>query len=850
VLRVFLRTELAQLRASWSLVALCIVGVALGVASVTSIRLLNTSAVGAFQASVDAVSGDCELSITGAEATFDDAAWALALDDVDVAGARPHLRVIAIATRGDERVPLELFGVDFAAVGSGALDAGDVVGPALELGQPLSTPGFVALSAPLAERLGLRRGDAFDVRSGSRTLRLRLGLVFDFSRKSPLLSPRTAFADLAQVQAMFGLDGRVSRIDVKLRAGADADVARARLAARMPVGVEVRTTAEQRARADGLLEAFRVNLTALSFVAVFAGLFLVTSATQAMLSRRRREFGVLRSFGATRAQIVALIVGEATAFAAIGIAIGLPLGFALARGNLGAISATMTNLYLLEEITAVHATWTLWPLAGLVGFGGAWLGAAWPAIDVARRDPRTLLAAWQAHEEVARHAGRSTVLGFAVLLVGGSTYALVAEHWRPAGFLLGLTVLVAAALVAPGVVVLAGRSVRGTTFGFGFGVKSLRARLLTASFAVAALSIAVSMMLGITLMVSSFRRTVASWIETTISADVYVAGMGHRTGLESGGIDDAALTRIRTTAGVRAVDRLRDTLVWQDGERIRVRGVDIALEGGEHRFPLFADRAGGDAKAAFAAVKAGGVLLGEPLARTLRLGVGDTFTLTTARGAFRFPIEGVFYDYTSEFGAAVLDLETYARVFGPGPPTDLSIYLVPGSDAERATEAFQTEFAAVGLVFASSAAVRAAGMRIFDQTFVITGVLQGMSLLVAVAGVTLALLVMARERRAEIALLRSLGATRAQLFVVWVGKGVALALLGLVPGAIGGLALAWVLVVAINRAYFGWTIPIEAPGLDVFAQVATVLAAAVAAAIVPALRASRAPATELCREDV
>jgi putative ABC transport system permease protein len=109
---------------------------------------------------------------------------------------------------------------------------------------------------------------------------------------------------------------------------------------------------------------------------------------------------------------------------------------------------------------------------------------------------------------------------------------------------------------------------------------------------------------------------------------------------------------------------------------------------------------------------------------------------------------------------------------------------------------------------------------------------------------------MARERRAEIALLRSLGATRAQLFVVWVGKGVALALLGLVPGAIGGLALAWVLVVAINRAYFGWTIPIEAPGVDVFAQVATVLAAAVAAAIVPALRASRAPATELCREDV
>ncbi|MBL8768412.1 MAG: ABC transporter permease, partial [Planctomycetes bacterium] len=324
MLRVFLKTELAQLRASWSLVVLCVVGVALGVASVTSIRLLNTSAVGAFEASVDAVSGDCELSITGAEATFDDEAWMRALDDADVVAARPHLRGIVIAQRGDERVPLELYGVDFTAVGAGALDAGDVVGPPIELGDPLSNDGYVALSAPIAKRLGLERGDTFDAQSGTRSLRLQLGVVFDFARKSPLLSPRTAFADLAQVQAMFGQDGKVSRIDVKLRAGADAEQVRARLATRMPAGVLVSTTAEQRARADGLLEAFRVNLTALSFVAVFAGLFLVTSATQALLSRRRREFGVLRSFGATRAQLIATIFGESTAFAALGTAIGVP----------------------------------------------------------------------------------------------------------------------------------------------------------------------------------------------------------------------------------------------------------------------------------------------------------------------------------------------------------------------------------------------------------------------------------------------------------------------------------------------------------------------------------------------
>ncbi len=847
MLRPLLRTELAALRASVSLVGMCIAGVALGVASVTCIQLLESSAVGAFAASVEALSGDSELTIAGSGPTIPDDAWPLALDDADVAGVRPHLRVLAIAEHDGQRLPLELYGIDFAAAGAAHVDAADPVGPPLELGEPLVAPGFVALSVEAAARLRVRRGDALVAVSGSRRIDLHVGVVLDFARKSPLLSPRTAFMDLAQVQRTFELGGRLTRIDVKLRAGADADAARARLAARMPRGVDVTTTREQRARGDGLLEAFRINLTALSFVAVFAGLFLVTSALSALLSRRRREFGVLRSFGATRAQVVALILFEALAFAAVGTGIGVPLGFALARANLGAVSSTVVSLYSLEEITALHVPSTLWPFALAVGGCGALLGAAWPAFDVARREPHALLAAWQAHADVARHAGRATVAAFGVLALGVAIYASIASHARWAGFVLGLAVLVCAALVAPGVVAAAGRLARGASLGFAFGVRSLRARLLTSSFAVAALAVAVSMMLGITLMVSSFRSTVVSWIGSAIGADVYVAGAGHRPGLESGGIAPASIERIERTPGVRAVARERDTIVWRGANRIRVRGVDILLPGGEHRFPLVGDV---DVGTTFRAVKAGGVLLGEPLANALHMQTGDTLELATAAGPRRFAVAGVYYDYTSEFGAAVIDESAFAAAFGSGDATDLAIYLEPGADAERATEDFQLAFADEGLIFASARSVRATGMRIFDRTFVITGVLQGMSLLVAVAGVTLALIVMARDRRAEIALLRALGATRAQVFRVWVGKGVALALLGLVPGALGGLALAWVLVVAINRAYFGWTIPIEAPGADVALQVATVLGAALLAAIVPAVRASAAPATELCREDV
>ena len=72
--------------------------------------------------------------------------------------------------------------------------------------------------------------------------------------------------------------------------------------------VDVLTPEQREQRAEGLLAAFRLNLTALSLISLFVGLFLVFASTQASLVRRRIEFGVLRSMGATRRQVLGLML--------------------------------------------------------------------------------------------------------------------------------------------------------------------------------------------------------------------------------------------------------------------------------------------------------------------------------------------------------------------------------------------------------------------------------------------------------------------------------------------------------------------------------------------------------------
>ncbi len=61
-----------QLRESRTLFLLTVVGVALGVASVVAIQVLNRGALQAFDGSVRAVSGQADLTITGTVPTLDE----------------------------------------------------------------------------------------------------------------------------------------------------------------------------------------------------------------------------------------------------------------------------------------------------------------------------------------------------------------------------------------------------------------------------------------------------------------------------------------------------------------------------------------------------------------------------------------------------------------------------------------------------------------------------------------------------------------------------------------------------------------------------------------------------------
>jgi putative ABC transport system permease protein len=160
------------------------------------------------------------------------------------------------------------------------------------------------------------------------------------------------------------------------------------------------------------------------------------------------------------------------------------------------------------------------------------------------------------------------------------------------------------------------------------------------------------------------------------------------------------------------------------------------------------------------------------------------------------------------------------------------------------------DLADVPLAIRSNRRLREEALSIFEQTFAITRLLRHMSLVIAVSGVSLSLLVLARERAAELALYRALGAGRSQLFRVYLGKGMGIGISGIALGSLAGIAFALLLIYVVNRAFFGWTIVPHWPVGVLAGQSALILLAAAIASVYPAWIASATPAAELRREDL
>ena len=797
--------------------ALALLGIALGAAVIVAVALATRAAALSFDRSLDALAGPMTHELRAVEGALDERVYRQLRLGADAPPALPLLR--ARLTLGEYRV--DLIGLDPLALPPGA---GVQAALSAQLPQLLTEPGTVVVPASLPASTALPPGEPVRGRIAGRDVELQP--LAHFAAGPGDWLGDALLADIATVQELAGRVGELDRIQLRLGPGEAAALQGA-----LPAGIELLRYADRRETFDAMTGAFRTNLLAMSLLAMLVGAFLVYNTMTFAVVQRRPTLAVLRMVGATPRQLFLRLLFEAGVIGLVGGFLGLLLGLVLGQGLLTLVARTVSDLYVTIEPTRPDLAPAQLLTALAITLGAVLAATLGPARDAARTDPASLIRT--ADAPAARQRYRALFAGLALLaacplLLALSGASLVAGFAALFLLIAGYALLCPALLHALVAAALRALPRRGRT-GPALALRGVQRALPRTAPAITALAVAVAATVGVAIMISSFRGSVAGWLDTTLQGDLYV----YREG-EGELLAPAWRDRLAALPGVETVAAARQRTLRIDGEPIRV--LVLGANGIASRsFELIAGPAGATAETL---ASGDGILVSEPLARRRALTVGSTVVLGTPDGGLTLPVRGIYRDYASSYGAAVLPRARYEAHWADRQWSSIALTLAPGADprAQRQRILALGDDAGLALEVNSNRAIRERSLVIFDRTFVITEVLRALVVIVAFVGILSALMALFLERGREFAVLRATGMTPRQLLgLVLTQAGTSGLLAGLLALPLGG-ALSVLLIDVINRRSFGWTLATRIdPGIILHSLLLAVIAA-ILAALWPARR--------------
>jgi putative ABC transport system permease protein len=825
--------------------ASAVVAVMLGVALALAVHLINASALSEFSGAVRSVNGQPDLELRARQGLLNDALLERVAAQPGVRIASPVLDLPTTArTAGAPGAPgavdgapgavdgapvrLRLVGVDalsVAGVSPALLPRGDA-NRAGARRLDLFAPDAVYLNP--AARLALGEPETLQVQAGLRFVTLRVAGSVN-APGAPLL-----VMDIAAAQDLMARAGQLSRIDLRLRPGTDADALLAALA--LPPSVFAQRPEQAGERVSNLSRAYRVNLTVLALVALFTGAFLVFSVLSLSVTRRSQQFALLGVLGLSARERLKLVLAESALLGALGSAFGVALGTALAALALGLLGGDLGGGYFSGETPTLQWSWGAALLYGALGTLAAVVGGWWPARAVAGMAPALALKGLGA--PVATGTRRHTLaLGLMVLAAALAWAPPVGGLPLAAYFSVGLLLVGGIAALPLAVGWLLNRlaplvAKRALPM---LAVERSRRLRETAAVATSGVVASLALSVALTVMVASFRDSVTEWLDGVLPAQLYVRAAAGGSA-EGATLPPDLVRAIETTPGVARAEPLRTTSLQLSSTlpavTLLARPLQTGAQAGGQALPLVGNAA--PLPTAAPGERLVPVYVSEAMVDLYGARPGGWLpelglAFAQPPASTRFFIAGVWRDYARQHGSVVMDRADFVRLSGDDRVNDLALTLTEGNNEDVVREAVRARAAELGvadlLEFASASQIRATSLRIFDRSFAVTYWLQAVAIGIGLFGVAASFSAQVLARQREFGLLAHLGLTRRQILGLVALEGLAWTALGAIAGLALGLAVSLVLVHVVNPQSFHWTMDLALPWLRLIALcVAVVLA--------------------------
>ena len=705
-------------------------------------------------------------------------------------------------------------------------------------GGPPKTAAQATIDKAAADSAGLAVGDRLKIAGRERVRSYRLVGLTQLGNAS-FGGASIAQLVLPEAQRITGRVGRLDQISVAAAPGVTPRELQARIKRVVPGSVRVETGQENATRQTNdikdNLKFLTVALLVFAGVALFVGAFLIFNTFSITIAQRVREFGMLRTLGASRGQILGSVIVESLVIGVAGSLTGLAGGIAFAKG----INALFDAVgFGLPTTAAVIATRTV-IVSIAVGVLVTLASSLAPAIRSTRVPPMAALRELpepRSRRRTAIYAGLAALLSLAgvALVLYGLFGGLSGGNGAK---LLGI----GAVLVMLGVSIFSSRLVRPLASIGGWPLERLRGltgRLArentqrkparTAATA-AALMIGLALVSFVTIFAAGFKSSIASAIDRNFQGEIELQNTDGFSPIPNG-----AAAAARKVPGVATVSTLRSVQakVVGDGTQ-RITGLDprtapalLSLDWQQGSTATLRDLRDNQA------------IVDKAYADGENVGVGDTLRLfgqTGRRSSYR--IAGIVKDNANLLGSAVITQRAMARNLGQTDDTFDFVKLRPGADAEQVQARLK---AGAAKLFPTVDVLNQQQLKDNQEQQVDTLLnliyaLLSLAVVTSLFGIANTLALSIHERTRELGMLRAIGMSRRQVRRLIRYEAVITALIGAVLGLILGVVFAALISRPLADEGFTLTYPVgNLVLLLVLAGLAGVLAA-----IGPARRASR-----------
>jgi len=358
--------------------------------------------------------------------------------------------------------------------------------------------------------------------------------------------------------------------------------------------------------------------------------------------------------------------------------------------------------------------------------------------------------------------------------------------------------------------------------------------------------VAISGVIGMGIMIESFRNTVELWMQQAIQGDIYVNTMENVSSTAETPLPEDIIVQVAALDGIEATKGLKTVFLETNYGRAEV-DVITPVEQCRTEYQL---KSGNDLKAWESLTNGEAVYISEPFAYKHGLTVGDTIIFTADEGEREYAISGIYYDYSTDSGKVIMPQSIYLANWHDSTIASLGLYLENETDRDAIMNQVKAIVAdAAGITVTDSFTIRADVLDLFDRTFLITRVLEFLAIIVAFIGILSALMAYQLEKIKEIGILRAIGVTPRQ---IWGMTSLQTGLMGTISGLLAiplGISMSVLLIKIINIRSFGWSIQMAIGAGTIMEALAIAIGASLLASVYPAWKMSKTSPAEALREE-